>query len=284
MKKVKIGIVGYGFVGKATSKGFSRNTTLFKVDPILGTDISHLKDFDPEYIFVCVPTPMLKDGSQDFESVIKVFKEIKINKISATVILKSTVTPTNIKIADNLIEDFIYNPEFLREKHAEKDFINANMIILGGCKENQKKVKNLYKNHSICKTSNFVYTDKITASLMKYSINSFLATKVIFFNQLKDLFQSSGADEDWDIFTNVLAMDKRIGDSHMKVPGHDDRLGFGGACFTKDTSALIKYSESLNRELTLLKKAVKINNRIRSKYDQVDQREKDQNVNYEFDD
>ena len=79
-------------------------------------------------------------------------------------------------------------------------------------------------------------------------------------------------------------MDKRIGNSHMNVPGHDGRLGFGGACFTKDTAALIKYSASLNQEFTLLKKAVKINNNIRSKYDQVDQREKDQNVNYEFDD
>ena len=91
-------------------------------------------------------------------------------------------------------------------------------------------------------------------------------------------------EEDWDIFTNVLAMDKRIGNSHMNVPGHDGRLGFGGACFTKDTAALIKYSQSLEKELSLLKKAIEINNNIRSKYDQIDQREKDQNVNYEFDD
>jgi len=284
MKKVKVGIVGYGFVGKATAKGFSKNTELFLVDPLLGTNLSDLKDFSPEFIFICLPTPMKKDGSQDFTLVKEVFMDLLSNKVSSTIILKSTVIPSNIKIVDNLIEDYIYNPEFLREKHAEEDFINSSMIILGGSKNNQEKVKNLYENHSICKTKNYVLTDKITASLIKYSINSFLASKVIFFNELRDLFNSSGAEEDWDTFTNVLAMDKRIGNSHMDVPGHDGRLGFGGACFTKDTAALIKYSQSLEKELTLLKKAIEINNNIRSKYDQIDQREKDQNVNYEFDD
>ena len=284
MKKVKVGIVGYGFVGKATAKGFSKNTELFLVDPLLGTNLSDLKEFIPEFIFICLPTPMKKDGSQDFTLVKEVFMDLLSNKVSSTIILKSTVIPSNIKIVDNLIEDYIYNPEFLREKHAEEDFINSNMIILGGSKNNQEKVKNLYENHSICKTKNYVLTDKITASLIKYSINSFLASKVIFFNELRDLFNSSGAEEDWDTFTDVLAMDKRIGNSHMDVPGHDGRLGFGGACFTKDTAALIKYSQSLEKELSLLKKAIEINNNIRSKYDQIDQREKDQNVNYEFDD
>ena len=284
MKKVKVGIVGYGFVGKATAKGFSKNTELFLVDPLLGTNLSDLKEFMPEFIFLCLPTPMKKDGSQDFTLVKEVFKEMLSNKVSSTIILKSTVTPSNIKIVDNLIEDYIYNPEFLREKHAEEDFINASMIILGGSKDKQEKVKHLYENHSICKSKNYILTDKITASLIKYSINSFLASKVIFFNELRDLFNSSGAEEDWDIFTNVLAMDKRIGNSHMNVPGHDGRLGFGGACFTKDTAALIKYSQSQEQELTLLKRAIEINNNIRSKYDQIDQREKDQNVNYEFDD
>ena len=284
MIKTKIAIVGYGFVGKATSKGFSKNTELFLVDPLLGTNINDLVQFKPDFIFVCVPTPMTGDGGQDFKSVTDVFSEIKTNKISACVVLKSTVIPSNIKIAEKLIEDFVYNPEFLREKHAENDFINAEMIILGGKQYNQEKVRKLYKNHSTCKTNNYILTDKITASLIKYTINSFLASKVTFFNQLKDLFNSSGAKEDWDVFINILATDKRIGTSHMNVPGHDKRLGFGGACFTKDTAALVKYSKAIGKEFTLLEKAVEINNKIRSKYDDIDQREKDQNVSYNTDD
>ena len=120
--------------------------------------------------------------------------------------------------------------------------------------------------------------------MIKYSINSFLASKVIFFNQLKDLFDASGAGVDWENFINTLTMDNRIGNSHMDVPGHDGRLGFGGACFTKDTAALIKYSESIEQEFSLLKKVIEINNKIRSKYEQVDKRERDQNVTYNLDD
>ena len=101
---------------------------------------------------------------------------------------------------------------------------------------------------------------------------------------MKDLFKSSKTEEDWEIFTKILSMDKRIGDSHMSVPGHDNKLGFGGACFTKDTAALLKYSQELNQEFSLLKKVIKINNNLRSNYDHIDQREKDQNVTYDFDD
>ena len=100
MRKARIAIVGYGFVGKATSKGFSKNTELFLVDPLLGTKIHDLVQFKPDFIFVCVPTPMTADGSQDFKSVTDVFSEIKTNKISACVVLKSTVIPSNIKPRD----------------------------------------------------------------------------------------------------------------------------------------------------------------------------------------
>ena len=106
MKKVKVGIVGYGFVGKATAKGFSKNTELFLVDPLLGTNLSDLKEFIPEFIFICLPTPMKKDGSQDFTLVKEVFTDILSNKISSTIILKSTVIPSNIKIVDNFVFEF----------------------------------------------------------------------------------------------------------------------------------------------------------------------------------
>lgn len=281
---MKVAIIGYGFVGKALADGFLDTVEVIKIDPKLNTDIKKIIKFKPDIIFVCLPTPMKDDSSQDISIVKEVFKEISQINNNYLVVLKSTVLPDNIQELSLLNKDFIYNPEFLREKHAENDFINADMIILGGGQYNQDKVKKLYKNHSICKTNNYILTDKITASLIKYTINSFLASKVTFFNQLKNLFNSSGASEDWDVFTKILATDKRIGTSHMDVPGHDKKLGFGGACFTKDTAALVKYSKAIGKEFTLLKKAVEINNKIRSKYDDIDQREKDQNVTYNPDD
>ena len=133
---VKIAIVGHGFVGKATEKGFSKNTEIFLVDPLLNSNISDLVDFNPDFIFICVPTPMKEDGSQNFQIVLEVFQEIVDLEINACVILKSTVTVDNLKKAENLLPNFVYNPEFLREKHANMDFINSDMIIFGGDRNN----------------------------------------------------------------------------------------------------------------------------------------------------
>ncbi len=278
----KIAIIGYGFVGKAIEKGFSKNTEIFLVDPLLNSSIPDLIDFNPDFIFICVPTPMKEDGSQNFQIVLEVFQEIVDLEIDACVILKSTVTVDNLKKAENLLPNFVYNPEFLREKHAEFDFINSKMIIIGSKKTEQGLVKQLYLQNSNCLTKNFILTDKITASLIKYTINSFLASKVLFFNQIKDIFDSSGAEEDWNDFINILSLDERIGNSHMMVPGHDGKKGFGGACFTKDTAAMHKYSQIIGKEFKLLKTVLDLNNQIRSEYESLDDREIEQNVNYKY--
>ena len=141
----------------------------------------------------------------------------------------------------------------------------------------------MYQDHSLCNAANFIFTDHATASLVKYSINSFLATKVLFFNQLKDIFEGSNAGGGWESFINLIRLDQRIGISHMDVPGHDGKKGFGGACFTKDTAALVEYSNSIDKEFSLLAKAISINNEIRSQYKKLNKREIDQNVNYDFD-
>jgi len=67
-KTLKLGIVGYGFVGKATDWGFNKRIEKFIVDPLLGTTIEELKDFKPDLVFICVPTPMDDDGSDKIRS------------------------------------------------------------------------------------------------------------------------------------------------------------------------------------------------------------------------
>ena len=126
-------------------------------------------------------------------------------------------------------------------------------------------------------------TDGVSASLIKYTINSFLALKVTFFNEIKFVFDSLNSKDDWLNFISALSKDKRIGDSHMSVPGPDGKYGFGGACFPKDVSALIEYSKELGPELSLLKKANDINNNIRSEYNDLSEREKEQNIRYRTD-
>ena len=280
---MKIGIVGYGFVGKAVDYGFKRNIEKIIIDPKLDTSISNLKSHNPEFIFICVPTPMNLDGDQDSSIIEKVLAEINKDYSESVVIVKSTVLPSIIEKLSKSHKHFVYNPEFLREKTANEDFVNASSLILGGESDDLKRVAELYNNHSDCKIVEVHETDVISASLVKYSINTFLASKVIFFNQLYDIYRALTSDIKWDEFITMINSDKRIGESHMDVPGHDGRLGFGGACFPKDTAALLSLSKDIDKEFSLLKEVIRINNNIRMQYNELDEREKEQGVNYRID-
>ncbi len=277
---MKIGIIGFGFVGEALANGLNDDVEICKIDPKLSTSLKDLKEFSPKASFICLPTPMSNDGSQDIEIIKNTLLEIKNLDIGGLVIIKSTVNPKNITELQSIYSDFIYNPEFLREKYAKEDFINSDLIVFGGKSSLINKASNIYKNYTKCKNKDYIYTDAISASLIKYSLNSFLATKVIFFNELNNLFEVSGAEETWENFIDYISKDKRIGNSHMMVPGHDGRFGFGGACFPKDTSALLKYAELLDIDLTVLKSAILTNNKIRASYNSNTHRENEQNVTY----
>jgi len=277
---MKVGIIGYGFVGKALANGIKDQNNIFKVDPKLGTSISDLIKFNPEIIFICVPTPMHDDGSQDIDILKKVIHELITNSITAKIVVKSTLLPNKLSEFEEVKSSLVFNPEFLREKSANDDFINSEFIVLGGLEKNTKAIAEFYKNYTKCKTNNYQFTDAVTACFLKYSVNTFLASKVIFFNQLYELFQVSNSLVSWEDFTKMISLDHRIGKSHMQVPGHDGKFGFGGACFPKDVNALIKYSKEAGIDLSLLNKANNINNIIRAKYNNVTDREKEQNINF----
>lgn len=283
MKKsnsLRLGIVGHGFVGKATDFGFCVNTEKFIVDPKYKTNISDLAEFKPDVVFVCVPTPMGPDGKQNSETVERAVLELKEQCEAAVVVIKSTVLPSTLEKIHKLNNNIVYNPEFLREKHAEEDFKKAELIVFGGDRNLSEKVSKIYKNNTICESKEHIFLDLKTASLVKYTINTFLATKVTFFNELNELFKRQNSMDTWDKFIRTLSVDSRIGESHMSVPGHDGRLGFGGACFPKDSSALINYAEEQNVDLSVLKAANSKNNTIRGSYDSLQARESSQNVNY----
>jgi len=280
---MRVAIIGYGFVGKALDSGIKDHVKTFRVDPRLGTEISELVDFKPDVCFICVPTPMNDDGSQDISILQKVIDDLLLNSISSLIILKSTVLPNYVNKLKKLIPDIVLNPEFLRERHANEDFINSKLIVLGGSKESTLLAADFYKNHTHCITTNYNFTDLISATLIKYSINTFLALKVTFFNQLHDIFSESYPSTKWEDFIDIISVDERIGHSHMKVPGIDGKFGFGGPCFPKDCNALTAYSEDIGKPFELLKKSSEINNKIRKRYKKLSKREIDQNINYNND-
>ena len=280
---MKIGIVGYGFVGKSLQRGLKETVNVMNIDPLLGNNIKDLCNFNPDVIFICVPTPMNNDKSQDISIIKSVIDEILTNNLDSLIVLKSTVLPNHVEEIERLIPNFVYNPEFLREKYADEDFINSNVIVFGGSSKNTHKLAKIYEKHTKCICKEYIHTDVVAASLIKYTINSFLSLKVTFFNELKSLFDESGTNESWTNFVDSVSRDTRIGSSHMQVPGHDGRMGYGGACLPKDANALSVYSSNLNNGLNLLDTSIKINNKIRSDYNNETERELQQNIKFNKD-
>jgi len=279
---MKVAIIGYGFVGKALQNGLKNSVEVFLVDPKLNTNINDLKTFKPDTIFICVPTPMNNDGSQDTSILENVTNELNSLSESALIVLKSTVIPSYMCEIEIKIPNIVYNPEFLRENFANEDFINADLIVFGSKNdEANKKLANFYSQYTKCINTNYQFTDLISASLIKYSINTFLSAKVIFFNEFFQVFSNSGTGDSWENFIKIMQNDKRIGNSHMQVPGPDGKLGFGGPCFPKDTKALLQYSKDIGEPLKLLEKCISLNNNIRSQYNSLSKREAEQNINFD---
>lgn len=266
MFRLTLGIVGCGFVGSAVASGFDTpNVDSWIVDPKKSTTtLQQLAEVGPHLTFICVPTPESTDGSVNVTIVDQVLADLNKHAYDGIVVIKSTITPDHL---ERFVRDYdlriVYNPEFLTEANAHQDFINPSMQILGGVWEECEIVERAYVEFSKVKVVPTFKTDIVSASLLKYTINSWLATKVSFMNELYQLHKSSGAKTSWDQFTDMLQRDKRIGDSHLRVPGPDGSFGFGGHCFPKDTAGLLSYADKNNVDLSVLSKAVETNARIR---------------------
>lgn len=266
LKRLHLGIIGYGFVGKAVDYGFCYSTDKTIVDPkINNTTISMLVEKNPDVVFVCVPTPEGNNGEIDSTIVEQVMYQLDAASYTGIVALKSTITPDKLRnISEKTHLRLVYNPEFLTERNALEDFVNPQMHVFGGSKKDCDELNSVYYYHSRCRSCPVYKTDLLTASLVKYTINSFLATKVVFFNQLYDVFKTLNTDAEWDDFTTIVAGDKRIGSTHMKVPGFDGQQGFGGSCFPKDTQALSYFARHVQEQPhELLESAIDINKKYR---------------------
>lgn len=274
--KFKIAIIGYGFVGKAIEYAFrSPSTEIMVIDPKykeFTNEIDDIAEFAPNLTFVSVPTPMAKDGSIDSSIVESVVKKLQTIP-SGIVVIKSTITP-NIVAKICRYKRFIYNPEFLTERNPFEEFVNPKFHIFGGDIEYCKKLRDAYHQYSICNPCKIFYMTHEEASLVKYGINSFLATKVLWFNQFRDVVEMTNSR--YNVVVNAITSDDRIGPSHTKVPGFDGKKGFGGSCFPKDTAAFATYSNGL---MSVLDEVIEANNQYREVYNQ-DSREREQNITY----
>jgi len=240
---MRILIAGYGMVGKAHHELLKERHDIEIYDPALG--YKHLKA--PDAIIVCVSTPPRKDGACEMKNVYEVIESAP----DVPILIKSTIS---VEGWDMLVDAFpdkqlAFSPEFLRAASAVEDLKNTKLMLLGG---------------KGCRTWREVFRVDIEIAepreliLAKYARNSFLALKVAFFNQMYDLCDK--LDVEYSAVAHYTGMDERIGYSHTYIT---EERGFGGHCFPKDTSAIVRTGERNGVELSLIKQAIKYNSSIR---------------------
>ena len=251
---MKIGIVGQGYVGTAIKVGFEPHYELETYDKYSEekSTCHSIRQVGEKcnFIFVCVPTPMNKDGSCYTGIVEEVIDELDLYCKNKIIVIKSTVPPGTTEKLDKKYEKntIIFNPEFLTEMNFLEDFKNQNRIILGGNRKGTNKLRQVYSK--VFPSATIVKTGSKTAEMVKYFVNCFLATKVSFANEMKQICDR--VEIDYDKVVEYATYDERLGKSHWAVPGPDGDVGFGGHCLPKDLNALISLTYQLKLEPTIL--------------------------------
>ena len=275
---MKIGIVGKGFVGSAVQFGFSPNVgcdaevRVYDIDPNKSTHTLEETVNGSEFVFLSVPTPANKNCSINIDIVDKALLDIsKVSNTNNIILLRSTVVPGTTRLFQQRYTNLnlLFNPEFLTERRANFDFINQSRFIIGGgehsiSKEFSENLAELFRKR-FGESISIIQTNYETAELINYMTNSFFATKISFLNEMKLVADKCGAD--WDMTMEGFVRDGRIGHSHLNVPGHDGKFGFGGSCLPKDIQAIIKFGKSLGLDMDTLSGVWDTNIKVRPEED-----------------
>lgn len=275
MSEAMVGTVGYGFIGNAVVELFRPHCKVLIYDKakepnsesppntvIVGIDL--LASL-AEIIFVAVPTPMKPSGECHtgiVESVIQDLQNAALRQGrdlgSFVVVIKSTVPPGfTKKMQDKYAMRILFSPEFLTEANAVKDFQTTNRVILGGDEEDARVVFKYFEGvwfDRVFPSSAFdpnhkdgpvqiIQCDSTVAEMVKLSTNVHLTARVMVSNELYLIAQKLGIS--YDDVKILTQLDRRIGISHMNVPGPDGQLGYGGHCFVKDTQSLAYIADQL---------------------------------------
>ena len=239
---MKIGIVGYGHVGRAMHRLF-KEAEIY--DKYLG--IGNMEDINKcDTVFVCVPTPQRKDGGCDTGAVEEVIGWLQVGLI----ILRSTVY---VGFTDKMIEKYnkeiVFQPEYYGEtvSHPFSDLNGRAWLSFGGRKAGIHKAINTYQ--TVINSNVRIYqADAKSVEMAKYMENAFLALKVTFCNEMYDIAESLGAN--YDIVREIWTADPRIGTSHTFV--YENARGYGGNCLPKDVASIVTQAKDKGVDASLL--------------------------------
>lgn len=268
---IRIAVIGYGIVGQSIAYSFSRPQVKKNYDVSFYDEYKESLPLETvikksEFIFICLPTPMKADESGiDLSIIENVVSRITpyTDATDKIIVIKSTVVPGTIVSFEKKYPKtrFAFSPEFLAEARYLEDATHPDRIIVGAHDSTVlRRLVFLFKKR-FPKIKIFA-TDPTTAEMAKYMANMYLATKVIFGNEMFDMCQKLGIT--YEEVKAMVVADHRIYDSHLTVTS---QRGFGGKCFPKDLIALLGAGKKLDVNLELLSTVWKINKRIRKEKD-----------------
>ena len=215
-----------------------------------------------EIIFLALPTPPGEDGGADLSYVLDVAGKIGEMITEYKVIVDKSTVPVgtadkvDAKIKENATVDFavVSNPEFLREGFAIDDFLNPDRVVIGTTDDRAVQIMTELYRPFIKVGHPLIVMDEKSAELTKYAANSFLATKITFMNEIANFCEIVGADV--DKVREGIGSDSRIGHKFL-FPG----IGFGGSCFPKDVTALLKNGKDVGYDFDIIQSVLDVNNR-----------------------
>jgi len=256
---MKIGIVGVGIVGSAIKHGFEKlGHQVFTHDTRHYTSIEDVKDTD--VVFICVPTPSLKNGKCNVRIVEDVVNELDSIDYKGLIAIKSTVEPgTTESLQDKYPNrNLAFVPEFLRERCAIADFTeNHDLCVIGT--DNEKSFEIIKRAHGKY-PENVIQLSVTEAELVKYFNNVYNATLITFANSFYEICKGLGAN-----YTNVkdaVVNRKHIKDIYLEC--NENFRGFGGVCLPKDTKALDRLAKELKTNSKLFSTILKENDRYKT--------------------
>ncbi|WP_338719519.1 UDP-glucose/GDP-mannose dehydrogenase family protein [Devosia sp. XK-2] len=217
---------------------------------------------EADVVFIAVGTPSRRgDGHADLSYVYAVAREVAEAVSGFTVVVTKSTVPvgTGDEVA-RIIETVspeadvavVSNPEFLREGAAIDDFKRPDRIVVGIDDERAREVMTEVYRPLYLNQAPLLFTDRRTSELIKYAANAFLAMKITFINEVADLCEAAGANV--QEVARGIGLDNRIGAKFLHAGP-----GYGGSCFPKDTTALVKIGQDFGSPMRLVETTVSIN-------------------------
>lgn len=217
---------------------------------------------DADVVFLAVGTPIRRgDGYADLTYVFEAVEELAPHVEAGVVITTKSTVPVGTSreierrlraLRPDIDFEVCSNPEFLREGSAIRDFTHPDRVLVGCDTERGREIMGRLYEPLALRKSPIVFVSRESAELAKYAANAFLAMKVTYINEIADLCEVVGADV--GEVASAIGADGRIGSKFLHAGP-----GFGGSCFPKDVSALVRTAREAKSPVTLVEQVEKVN-------------------------